>query len=151
MYSVRIHPEVSSCAWSTGLSRASTHEFSRKHLGTQARIQGADRQAYLCHRTKRPSLSKTSATSTRSTTGSCSVWKRWSNRGTSWKLLALTKLAQTYCWLEATKMGYSDVQIAACWKGEKRTSAGIVPYSKQIDTLAATFTRPHVAVCTMKS
>ena len=50
-------------------------------------------------------------------------------------------------------MGYthSDVQIAACWKGEKRTSAGIVPYSKQIDTLAATFPWPRMAVCTMKS
>lgn len=49
--------------------------------------------------------------------------------------------------MEAKKMGYSDVQIAACTKGSsteddvraKRTSAGIVPYIKQIDTLAAEY------------
>ena len=49
--------------------------------------------------------------------------------------------------LHAKKMGYSDVQIAACLKGDatedqvrsKRIAAGIVPYSKQIDTLAAEY------------
>jgi len=48
---------------------------------------------------------------------------------------------------EAKKMGYSDVQIASCVKGgateddvrTKRTNANIVPYTKQIDTLAAEF------------
>lgn len=48
---------------------------------------------------------------------------------------------------EAKKMGYSDVQISSCLKGnpsqeqvrEKRVNAGIVPYTKQIDTLAAEF------------
>lgn len=49
--------------------------------------------------------------------------------------------------IEAKQNGYSDVQIAACSKGDatedqvraKRTAAGIVPYIKQIDTLAAEF------------
>jgi len=49
--------------------------------------------------------------------------------------------------IEAKKNGYSDVQIAACLKGtsseddvrDKRVNAGIVPYAKQIDTLAAEF------------
>jgi carbamoyl-phosphate synthase (ammonia) len=49
--------------------------------------------------------------------------------------------------LEAKKMGYSDVQIAACLKGtykeddvrNKRVKAGILPYTKQIDTLAAEY------------
>lgn len=49
--------------------------------------------------------------------------------------------------LEAKKNGYSDIQIAACLKGDpseddvrnKRVNAGIIPYSKQIDTLAAEF------------
>jgi carbamoyl-phosphate synthase (ammonia) len=46
---------------------------------------------------------------------------------------------------EAKQIGYSDVQIAACLKNgatedevrAKRKAAGIVPYTKQIDTLAA--------------
>lgn len=49
--------------------------------------------------------------------------------------------------LEAKKMGYSDVQIAACLKGDsteddvrsKRIASGIMPHIKQIDTLAAEF------------
>ena len=49
--------------------------------------------------------------------------------------------------LEAKKMGYSDPQIAACLKGEhtedqvraKRIGAGITPFTKQIDTLAAEY------------
>ena len=49
--------------------------------------------------------------------------------------------------MEAKQNGYSDIQIAACSKGDatedqvraKRTAAGIVPYIKQIDTLAAEF------------
>jgi len=49
--------------------------------------------------------------------------------------------------LEAKKMGYSDQQIAACLKGDateeeirqKRIAAGILPYTKQIDTLAAEY------------
>lgn len=49
--------------------------------------------------------------------------------------------------MEAKKMGYSDVQIANCLKGgatedqvrAKRLAAGIVPFSKQIDTLAAEY------------
>jgi carbamoyl-phosphate synthase (ammonia) len=49
--------------------------------------------------------------------------------------------------LEAKKMGYSDVQIAACLKGtykeddirNKRIKAGILPFTKQIDTLAAEY------------
>ena len=48
---------------------------------------------------------------------------------------------------EAKQNGYSDIQIAACSKGNateddvraKRTAAGIVPFIKQIDTLAAEF------------
>jgi carbamoyl-phosphate synthase (ammonia) len=48
---------------------------------------------------------------------------------------------------EAKKNGYSDVQIAACLKGKstedsvrsKRINAGIVPVTKQIDTLAAEY------------
>ena len=48
---------------------------------------------------------------------------------------------------EAKQMGYSDVQIAACLKGEatedevrqKRISMGILPYTKAIDTLAAEY------------
>lgn len=49
--------------------------------------------------------------------------------------------------LEAKKHGYSDVQIAACLAGnpseddvrQKRIAAGIKPWAKQIDTLAAEF------------
>jgi carbamoyl-phosphate synthase (ammonia) len=49
--------------------------------------------------------------------------------------------------LEAKKMGYSDIQIAACLNGEytedevraKRIGYGIVPFTKQIDTLAAEY------------
>ena len=49
--------------------------------------------------------------------------------------------------MEAKKMGYSDQQISACLKGgpseddvrKKRIGANIVPYTKQIDTLAAEF------------
>jgi len=49
--------------------------------------------------------------------------------------------------LHAKKMGYSDVQIACCLKGEaseeqirqKRTNANIVPFIKQIDTLSAEY------------
>lgn len=49
--------------------------------------------------------------------------------------------------LEAKKNGYSDVQIAACLAGnsteddvrQKRIAAGIKPWAKQIDTLAAEF------------
>jgi carbamoyl-phosphate synthase (ammonia) len=49
--------------------------------------------------------------------------------------------------MEAKKNGYSDVQIANCTKGgateddvrAKRIGAGIVPYTKQIDTLAAEY------------
>lgn len=49
--------------------------------------------------------------------------------------------------MEAKKMGYSDVQIANCLKGgatedqvrARRLAAGIVPFSKQIDTLAAEY------------
>lgn len=45
------------------------------------------------------------------------------------------------------QMGFSDVQIASCVKGspseddvrEKRVNAGIVPFAKQIDTLAAEY------------
>ena len=48
---------------------------------------------------------------------------------------------------EGKKMGYSDKQIASCVKGgatedevrAKRVDAGIVPFSKQIDTLAAEY------------
>jgi carbamoyl-phosphate synthase (ammonia) len=49
--------------------------------------------------------------------------------------------------MEAKKMGYSDVQIAACLKGDatedevrsKRIGMGILPFTKQIDTLAAEY------------
>lgn len=49
--------------------------------------------------------------------------------------------------MEAKKMGYSDVQIANCLKGgatedevrAKRIGAGILPFIKQIDTLAAEY------------
>ncbi|GAX13177.1 carbamoyl-phosphate synthase [Fistulifera solaris] len=49
--------------------------------------------------------------------------------------------------LHAKKMGYSDQQIANCLKGattemqvrQKREAAGIVPFTKQIDTLAAEY------------
>jgi carbamoyl-phosphate synthase (ammonia) len=49
--------------------------------------------------------------------------------------------------LEAKKNGYSDIQIAACLKGDskeddirqKRIAAGITPHTKQIDTLAAEY------------
>jgi carbamoyl-phosphate synthase (ammonia) len=49
--------------------------------------------------------------------------------------------------LEAKQMGYSDVQIASCVKGgssedavrAKREGASIVPFIKQIDTLAAEY------------
>ncbi len=49
--------------------------------------------------------------------------------------------------LQAKKHGYSDIQIAEALQGSsteddvrsKRTGAGIVPYTKQIDTLAAEF------------
>jgi len=49
--------------------------------------------------------------------------------------------------MEAKKMGYSDVQIAACLKGDatedevrsKRIGAGILPHTKQIDTRAAEY------------
>lgn len=48
---------------------------------------------------------------------------------------------------EAKQMGYSDQQIAACLKGDnteldvrkKRIDYGILPYTKQIDTLAAEY------------
>lgn len=49
--------------------------------------------------------------------------------------------------MDAKKMGYSDVQIANCLKGgakeddvrAKRVAAGILPMTKQIDTLAAEY------------
>jgi len=49
--------------------------------------------------------------------------------------------------MEAKKMGFSDVQIADCLQGNpseddvraKRIKAGIIPYTKQIDTLAAEY------------
>ena len=49
--------------------------------------------------------------------------------------------------MDAKKLGYSDVQIAGCLRDKpsedavraKRTNAGIVPVTKQIDTLSAEF------------
>jgi carbamoyl-phosphate synthase (ammonia) len=49
--------------------------------------------------------------------------------------------------MDAKKMGFSDIQIADCLQGNpteddvrsKRIKAGIIPYTKQVDTLAAEY------------
>jgi carbamoyl-phosphate synthase (ammonia) len=67
----------------------------------------------------------------------------------SWRTMeqvTLTEMSDDLM-LEAKKMGYSDQQIAACVKNgaaeddvrSKRIAAGILPHTKQIDTLAAEY------------
>ena len=67
----------------------------------------------------------------------------------TWKSIEQVSVAEMSndLMMEAKKMGYSDRQIADCLMGEpseddvrqKRIGAGILPYTKQIDTLAAEY------------
>ena len=75
--------------------------------------------------------------------------RRLENIVKTWKKMEQVTLAEMSddLMIEAKKMGYSDRQIAACLKGDpteddvrqKRIGAGILPYTKQIDTLAAEY------------
>jgi carbamoyl-phosphate synthase (ammonia) len=75
--------------------------------------------------------------------------RRLENIAKTWDKMEVTSVddMSNELMLEAKQMGYSDVQIASCSKGDatedqvrsKRTTAGIVPFIKQIDTLAAEF------------
>jgi carbamoyl-phosphate synthase (ammonia) len=75
--------------------------------------------------------------------------RRLENIVKTWDVMETTTLDEMTpeLMLEAKKMGYSDQQIAACLKGEytedqirsKRIGYGILPHTKQIDTLAAEY------------
>jgi carbamoyl-phosphate synthase (ammonia) len=75
--------------------------------------------------------------------------RRLENIVKTWEKLETTTLDEMShdLMLEAKKMGYSDQQIAACLKGDykeddirkKRIGFGILPHTKQIDTLAAEY------------
>lgn len=75
--------------------------------------------------------------------------RRLENIVGSWRRMEQVTLAEMSddLMMEAKKMGYSDKQIAACLKDDvdeddvrgKRVAAGILPHTKQIDTLAAEY------------
>lgn len=75
--------------------------------------------------------------------------RRLENIVKTWDVMEQTTLdgMSDVLMLEAKQMGYSDQQIAACLNGKyteddvrkKRVAAGILPHTKQIDTLAAEY------------